>query len=489
MKSSEPGIIILGNSGAGKSYICNILIGYERFKAEFQPEAVTTETEHHQITVGSNAFRIYNIPGLVEVNQEQIERNKREIMKAFDQSPTSVVLFVWTQIGGRAQNDDIIAFNALNEAYKFPSGSLMFVINNIPLKRPFDYEAKFLATLTNVLNPMPVAMDGTFFLDHVDLEDKEKINEAHSRLISFISHHHASLQRKHADIILQSDQLKKMRELLKEQQREAEKDREAFRNQIQKMTKEYQIAKEQEEKRFHLMQAELEGVRMNAKKERAAQAEERRKLEKQQREQYAQHQQQLAAEAEKRQKLEKQQQEQYAQHQQQLATEAEERRKLQKQQREQHAQHQQQLAAQAEERRKLEKQQREQYAHHQQQLAAEAEKRQKLEKQQLEQYAQYQQQYTQHQQQLAAQAEERRKLEKQQREQYAQHQQQLAAEAEKRQKLEKQQLEQYAQYQQQYTQHQLQLAAEAKERKQKGDISVRLATDVVAAPVSTVVGA
>jgi hypothetical protein len=103
----------------------------------------------------------------------------------------------------------------------------------------------------------------------MDFEDKEKINKTRSELICFISRRHASLQRKHADIILQSDQLTKMRELLKKEQLKAERDREAFQNQIQKITKEYQIAKEEEKKRYQLMQAELKAVTMNAEKERA----------------------------------------------------------------------------------------------------------------------------------------------------------------------------------------------------------------------------
>lgn len=268
-ESSEPGIIILGNAGAGKSFICNILIGHERFKAEFQPEAVTTETEHDWVEVGSKIFRIYNIPGLVEANQESIDRNKREIMKAFDQSPISVVIFVWTQVGGRAQNDDIIAFNALNQAYKFPTGSLMFLVNNIPTRRPRDYEAKFLATLTNTLKVMPVTTDDTFFLDQLDVDDKEKFNEAHSRLIAFVNHHHTALLRKHADIILQSDQIKQMREQIKKQQLEAERDREALQNQIQKLMREYQIAQQNAEKRYERMQSNLEAVEKNAIRERA----------------------------------------------------------------------------------------------------------------------------------------------------------------------------------------------------------------------------
>jgi predicted GTPase len=73
---NEFGIIVLGNSGAGKSYLCNILIGHDNFEHNFQPGAVTTETEVCDITDGSKRMKIFNIPGLVESKQERINRNK-----------------------------------------------------------------------------------------------------------------------------------------------------------------------------------------------------------------------------------------------------------------------------------------------------------------------------------------------------------------------------------------------------------------------------
>lgn len=267
-ETDEHGIIILGNAGAGKSHICNMLIGHIRFEAEFQPEAVTTVTEHHRITLGSKSFKIYNIPGLIDVNQENIDRNKREIMKAFEQSPTSIVLFVWTQIGGRVQNDDVIAFNALNNAYKFPTGSLLFIVNNIPPKRPHDYEGKFITILSNMLKPMQVSLKDTLFIDTMNPEDYGKINEVRSNLIFFINDHHASLQHKHSDIIVQSKELNKMRELLKQQQLQVERDRAVFQEQIEKMTNEYQIAKEEDMNRYQLMQQELQSVKTQAEKYR-----------------------------------------------------------------------------------------------------------------------------------------------------------------------------------------------------------------------------
>jgi DNA polymerase/3'-5' exonuclease PolX len=101
-ENGEYGIIILGNVGVEKTYICNLLIGHRKFVSAYEPEAVTTATESYRIATASGNLLIYNIPGLIETNQERIDRNKREIMKAFDLSPISIVMFVTSAaIGGR----------------------------------------------------------------------------------------------------------------------------------------------------------------------------------------------------------------------------------------------------------------------------------------------------------------------------------------------------------------------------------------------------
>lgn len=160
-KIDEVGFIILGNSGAGKSFICNLLIGEEIFANDFDPNAVTTTTRFHRVPCGSFDALIYDIPGLIEADQERIDRNKREIEKAFKECPNSIVLFVWTHKGGRVVHEDIIAFQALNKAYQFSSESLAFVLNSLPPKRSPQYDEKFTVTLANHLKPITVSIDGT----------------------------------------------------------------------------------------------------------------------------------------------------------------------------------------------------------------------------------------------------------------------------------------------------------------------------------------
>jgi ElaB/YqjD/DUF883 family membrane-anchored ribosome-binding protein len=255
-KKPEYGIIILGNSGSGKSFLCNIIIGSTKFQAGFQPDAVTTATEHHRIETSKCDYLVYNIPGLIEADQERIDLNKKEIQKAFNECPTSVVLFVWRQTGGRVQNDDVIAFNALNEAYKFPRDGLLFVINNVPVQRPMGYEGKFIATLNNLLKPMSVSDIDAIFIDTLDMGDQTNKNSARTKLMKHIMIHPAMEQKQQKEIRVESKALKELREQLKKQQEDAEKDRDKLKKEVEEMTKQHKKMEEQAEQKFQSLMRE-----------------------------------------------------------------------------------------------------------------------------------------------------------------------------------------------------------------------------------------
>lgn len=214
-KKPEYGLLILGNTGADKTSICNTIIGYKRFEADFRRKAVTTAVDYHRIVAGTSDLLIYNMPGLIESDQEEVGRNKREIIKAFEQSRISLVMFVWTQVDGRPQPDDIIAFKALQEAYKFSAKSLMFVLPNIPSKRPPTYEGRFFALLTKMLNPMPISLEDMVFLDTLSVEGNEMFGATRNRLLHFIAQHHENERKMQAHIIVQFSELCMLREAIR----------------------------------------------------------------------------------------------------------------------------------------------------------------------------------------------------------------------------------------------------------------------------------
>ncbi len=69
VNKNKLGLIILGNSGVGKSFLANILLGHEAFKHEFSAQSVTHRTEFEEITLDDHDYAIFNIPGLIEADQ------------------------------------------------------------------------------------------------------------------------------------------------------------------------------------------------------------------------------------------------------------------------------------------------------------------------------------------------------------------------------------------------------------------------------------
>ena len=99
MASSTPcAIILLGNSGVGKSFLANRLLNDDQaFESRFSARSVTRQTEwkNYVTSDGSTEYLVANIPGLIESNQKFIDENRTEIMKAFEQHPWAIVLFIY----------------------------------------------------------------------------------------------------------------------------------------------------------------------------------------------------------------------------------------------------------------------------------------------------------------------------------------------------------------------------------------------------------
>jgi len=53
------GVIILGNSGVGKSFLANILLGHDVFAHRIDAHAVTTKTEFQEVNMGNESYAIF----------------------------------------------------------------------------------------------------------------------------------------------------------------------------------------------------------------------------------------------------------------------------------------------------------------------------------------------------------------------------------------------------------------------------------------------
>ncbi|CAF1525792.1 unnamed protein product, partial [Didymodactylos carnosus] len=149
---SQCGLIILGNTGVGKSYLANILLDRDVFKHDCNPGSVTHATEFEDIHIGESNYSIFNIPGLIEADQQRIDLNKCEIHKAFQLRPNSIIIFVFGGgSGGRINDEDVIAFRSINKAYDFTRKSLLLFVNDLPNGRKSEYDGETKIRLETLL--------------------------------------------------------------------------------------------------------------------------------------------------------------------------------------------------------------------------------------------------------------------------------------------------------------------------------------------------
>jgi hypothetical protein len=210
MASSCPTvIIILGNSGVGKSFLANRLLNDDQaFKSRFSAQSVTHKTEwkNYKTSNGSTEYVVGNIPGLIENNQKLIDENRYEIMKALEQYPWTIVLFVFGHKNGRIPDEDLVAFTRINDAYEFPSQSLLIIVNGIPSDRPKGYEERTKQLLHEIIH---VDENHIYFIEKV-ITDENKMM-IHRQLHEAIAKCKPVQHTKKHDIVLLVDEISRLK--------------------------------------------------------------------------------------------------------------------------------------------------------------------------------------------------------------------------------------------------------------------------------------
>lgn len=235
------GLIIVGNSGVGKSFLANILIGAEKFKHEFQPDAVTTATEYFTAIINNKLeVTVFNIPGLIENDQNAIERNKLEIEKAFKIQPNSIIVYVFGNSGGRIRDEDVVAFQALDKAYRIERESLCFVVNDLPERRPPKYEGETVSRIQELLTIKNIRVT---FLDRIIEGDDGSKQAIFSKLAAMIEKCKPRVHQKHQEIVLQKDDIARLKKEIREKQTEYNNNVQKYTEQITKLQADYEALK------------------------------------------------------------------------------------------------------------------------------------------------------------------------------------------------------------------------------------------------------
>jgi predicted GTPase len=230
------GIIILGNSGVGKSFLANVILGTEAFVHKVRPTAVTLQTEYKPYQIDGKSYAVYNIPGLVEAKQERIDMNKREIDRAFVGHPYSVVVYVFSVTGGRIRDEDVVAFNAINKAYPLANKSLVIVVNNIPnmsADERSDYESEATPFLKTLLE---IGFEHICYIYQLDPNSTDEKKAVRKELLKKIEVALPKIHKKEKEISLQVAELSNLKKQIADLQKQIEEDRKKARERDQEVS-------------------------------------------------------------------------------------------------------------------------------------------------------------------------------------------------------------------------------------------------------------
>ena len=248
-------LITTGNSGVGKSFVDDLLLGSDVFKHEISPTSVTTESTYKIIQIKdlndtTKTMAVFNIPGLIEADPSNVDRNKREIEKAFSTTAKQVILYIFGNENGRIRAEDVSTFKALNKAYEFKNYSLVFLYNKKPSNANTDFEAKVVLLLHNILAiPKEQDLNVVFAPDLTGLENVHSDSAAQAfreKLVHAILIAEPTQHTKHAEIILLEDAIAQANEVIKEQQEILERNNE----ENQEMLEEMKVRLAEQEKKF-----------------------------------------------------------------------------------------------------------------------------------------------------------------------------------------------------------------------------------------------
>ncbi|KAF9971438.1 hypothetical protein BGZ73_005628 [Actinomortierella ambigua] len=122
-------VLLVGNSGVGKSYLLNSVGG--NFKSGFNiVDGLTTEISYCDVTIGGATVRLIDVPGLLEATDEKVAQNAVAITKALRMKGGFKLILVLPECAGRIQPSDLYTIGKVLSSIGF-SIDVGLIINKV----------------------------------------------------------------------------------------------------------------------------------------------------------------------------------------------------------------------------------------------------------------------------------------------------------------------------------------------------------------------
>jgi len=145
----------MGNTGVGKTFIVNHLCGVkDKFDSKDSATSVTSKIEAVSMKHEDTTYKIYNLPGLLEDDDDRIKANVKMLKEVLEKKEKVIIFYIVVTSSGRLRYEDKIAFKAFQKAYEIGSNALAFIVNKDDLKK--EIQADVQIRLQEVLTDKPV---------------------------------------------------------------------------------------------------------------------------------------------------------------------------------------------------------------------------------------------------------------------------------------------------------------------------------------------
>lgn len=164
--------------------------------------------------------------------------NKREIDHAFTKRPNSLVIYVFGQQNGRIRDEDVVAFDAINQAYPLNIDSLLIVVNGLPEVRPDNYEGEAMLMLQDVTKVV-IKPERVCFLNQIKPDDRKAKENLRNQLLRFIVELTPTEHYKIQDIHLRVDEVSMLKKHIEDMTKAFEENKLTLKKEIEDHQKRY----------------------------------------------------------------------------------------------------------------------------------------------------------------------------------------------------------------------------------------------------------